>query len=105
MGGCRQLADIDKKFCQSHADVKTKEYRPTYRKLYKTAVWLKMSAFVMSRDPICKICGTRPSTDADHIKPHKGDPVLFYDVGNLQGACKQCHSKKTRAEQAAESTC
>ena len=27
----------------------------------------------------------------DHIKPHKGDVVLFYDPTNLQSLCKHHH--------------
>lgn len=37
---------------------------------------------------------------ADHIEPHRGDPSLFFDLGNLQTLCKTCHdTHKQRAEQ------
>jgi hypothetical protein len=36
----------------------------------------------------------------DHIQPHRGDPVLFWDSkGNWAGLCKPCHdSDKQRQE-------
>jgi len=39
------------------------------------------------------------ATVADHIIPHKGDEVLFWDEINLQGLCKEHHdSDKQRQE-------
>lgn len=35
------------------------------------------------------------ATHVDHIKPHKGDPMLAFDEGNLQALCHSCHSIKT----------
>jgi 5-methylcytosine-specific restriction protein A len=34
----------------------------------------------------------------DHIVPHKGDMVLFWDRTNWQGSCKHCHDIKTSTE-------
>jgi len=31
----------------------------------------------------------------DHVRPHKGDPALFWDHGNWQPMCWPCHSRKT----------
>jgi 5-methylcytosine-specific restriction protein A len=31
----------------------------------------------------------------DHIKPHKGDKRLFWDMKNHQPLCKRCHDVKT----------
>jgi 5-methylcytosine-specific restriction protein A len=37
-----------------------------------------------------------PATVVDHIIPHRGDPVLFWDrKGNWQGLCAPHHNKKT----------
>ena len=38
---------------------------------------------------------TVPAVDVDHIRPHKGDPTLFWDPQNWQSLCKPCHSAKT----------
>ena len=37
----------------------------------------------------------RRSEVVDHIKPHHGDPVLFWDRENWQALCVRCHNKKT----------
>ena len=54
------------------------------------------------REPLCRHCLDRgevkPATDVDHVKPHKGDPDLFWH-GQLQSLCKECHSVKTAQEQ------
>lgn len=52
---------------------------------------------------ICQMCG-RGEADtsklvADHIKPHRGDPKLFWDIDNLQCLCRSCHdSDKAKLE-------
>jgi 5-methylcytosine-specific restriction protein A len=38
------------------------------------------------------------ATVVDHIKPHQGDPELFWDSENLQALCAPCHSRKTASE-------
>lgn len=58
--------------------------------------WRKLRRLILNRDPICKICGRRPSTEVDHLVPLAagGDN----SPTNLQGVCKRCHSKKTATE-------
>lgn len=34
----------------------------------------------------------------DHIVPHRGDGKLFWDEGNWQALCKNCHDSKTMTE-------
>lgn len=34
----------------------------------------------------------------DRIRPHRGDPVLFWDQTNWQPLCKHHHDVKTRNE-------
>jgi len=31
------------------------------------------------------------ATVCDHITPHKGDPIKFWNAGNLQSLCAPCH--------------
>lgn len=56
----------------------------------------------LRRHPLCVMCGQKGLTVAaevvDHIRPHKGDRVLFWDAGNWQSLCKRCHDAKTRRE-------
>jgi 5-methylcytosine-specific restriction endonuclease McrA len=77
------------------------------RRLYDTAQWRKRTQpAVLRRDPFCKIgklCGGRAlSTDVDHIikasdyvAQHGGDERYFFDLNNLQGACREDHTAKT----------
>jgi 5-methylcytosine-specific restriction protein A len=73
-----------------------------YRKLYNGKAWRMLREQVLLRDGYrCqhKTCGvilqrgrTSPnSAVVHHIKAHKGDNDLFYDVVNLQSVCKRCH--------------
>ena len=76
-------------------------------RLYDSAHWRKRTQpAVLARDPLCQlmiVCdGSSPSTDADHTIPaekyvaqHGGDLRWFFDLSNLKGACKQCHTAKT----------
>lgn len=54
--------------------------------------WDRIRAEVLARDPICKICGTRSSTQVDHVRP-KTD-----DHSHLQGVCYPCHKAKSSSE-------
>ncbi len=39
-----------------------------------------------------------PATVVDHIRPHKGNQELFWDVTNWGALCKRCHDIKTVKE-------
>jgi len=73
-----------------------------YRKLYRTKHWQLLRRDILLRDAFrCqhKGCGVMlkdgrsgdRSAVVHHIKPHKGDLVLFFDPDNLQAVCKGCH--------------
>jgi len=37
-----------------------------------------------------------PAALVDHVVPHQGNPVLFWDeINNWQSLCPSCHSRKT----------
>ncbi|MCX5598442.1 HNH endonuclease [Streptomyces phaeochromogenes] len=59
--------------------------------------WSKIRARILARDPICKICGVRPSAFCDHIVAKADD---HSDTG-LQGLCGPCHDQKSAREGAA----
>ena len=97
--GCRSL--VSKGYCEEH-----KASRPNYRnkdtqRLYDTDTWQRLRAMQLSSDPWCKMCLDNgvytQAIDVDHIKPHRGDPALFFG-GELQSLCKSCHSRKTLSE-------
>jgi len=55
-----------------------------------------MREVVLIEEPVCMICGVKPSVEVDHILPLcKGGTDLR---DNLQGVCSACHDDKTRAD-------
>ncbi len=48
---------------------------------------------------ICRICNKRLAQCVDHIKPHRGNEVLFWTVTNWQPACLACNTRKARTEE------
>ncbi|HKD60534.1 MAG TPA: HNH endonuclease signature motif containing protein [Terracidiphilus sp.] len=65
------------------------------------AAWQKARVGFLAAHPICvdpdrrHIGEIRSAVEVDHITPHRGDRVLFWDSRNWQGLCKSCHSFKT----------
>jgi len=49
--------------------------------------------------PLCQQCHaegrTTAATVVDHVRPHKGDHALFWDLANWQALCKPHHDAKT----------
>jgi 5-methylcytosine-specific restriction protein A len=49
--------------------------------------------------PLCRRCESlgivTAATVVDHVIPHKGDQVKFWDRGNWQPLCEACHNRKT----------
>jgi 5-methylcytosine-specific restriction endonuclease McrA len=63
--------------------------------------WRRARAAYLARHPLCVPCAAAgrlaPATVVDHVVPHRGDPVLFWDERNWQGLCKPCHGRQDRA--------
>lgn len=66
------------------------------------AKWRRESKAFIALDPWCVGLGpgcTIIATLVDHVIPHRGDMVLFWDRKNWQPLCEHCHNKhKARAE-------
>ena len=64
--------------------------------------WQLIREIHLRKHPLCVHCEAAgrftPATELDHIQPHKGDKVLFWEQTNRQGLCKSCHSRKTASE-------
>jgi len=58
--------------------------------------WHRERRRYLLANPLCK-CGAR-ATVVDHIIPHNGDIVLFWDRTNWQSLCTRCHDSKTARE-------
>ncbi|MGE4337992.1 MAG: HNH endonuclease [Pigmentiphaga sp.] len=75
-----------------------------WRSWYKTSRWQRLRWSILVRDLFtCHMCkGIEADTSrlvADHVRPHRGDEVLFWDTGNLQCLCKPCHDKLKQSEE------
>jgi 5-methylcytosine-specific restriction protein A len=67
------------------------------------ARWNRARVEWLREHPLCvnggEVAGCRfTGSTVDHIKPHRGDPELFWDRENWQTMCAPCHSAKTAAE-------
>jgi 5-methylcytosine-specific restriction enzyme A len=64
--------------------------------------WRRARKRFLRRHPLCGTCREagrlQASTVVDHIVPHRGDPVLFWDESNWAASCKRCHDAKTARE-------
>lgn len=62
--------------------------------------WQSARKGFLAKHPECAECfrngKIKPATVVDHIKPHRGDMVLFWLRSNWQALCKRCHDQKTR---------
>lgn len=77
-----------------------------WRGWYNLARWKKLRARVFKRDLFTCRCGCdhiehdAAQLVADHIKPHRGDPALFWDERNIQTLRKSpCHDKVKQAQE------
>jgi 5-methylcytosine-specific restriction protein A len=74
-----------------------------YRHLYKTAAWQWLRKQHLEAHPLCAMCEKIGHVTAaevvDHIKPHKGDRILFFDPANLSSLCKWHHDSVKQAEE------
>ena len=61
--------------------------------------WREARRLFLKRHPLCQRClkygKITPATVVDHIVPHRGDMLLFWDQENWQALCKECHDQKT----------
>lgn len=73
-----------------------------YRKWYKTARWRKIRQHQLAVEPLCRMCSQQGyvtvATVCDHITPHKGDEVLFFN-GPFQSLCKLHHDGAKQSEE------
>lgn len=85
----------------------------TYRRLYRDKRWcgphgVRQQALL--RDLYtCQRCGClviegnthhRRAAVANHKTPHKGNEALFFDLDNVETACKACHDTLVQREEA-----
>ena len=99
--GCPALTDHKTGYCDAHraaADLRRGSSRDrgyTYR-------WEQARIQFLREHPLCAECERNgkvtAATVVDHIKDHKGNHDLFWNVNNWQPLCKHCHDRKTITE-------
>jgi 5-methylcytosine-specific restriction protein A len=91
---------LDVKQRNREHDARRRTAQP-WRALYKTARWLHLREAQLRDEPLCQRCKARgvvrEATVVHHKEAHKGDPVLFFDAGNLASSCKPCHDRDEQA--------
>lgn len=106
--GCGQI-EVDGGYCQAHQERRAVDGKERYQrkwksrpwvKLYYSPRWKKLSRAKLQANPVCENCGKDIADEVHHLKPHRGDPVLFFAWENLQSLCKSCHSRETAREKA-----
>ena len=67
------------------------------------AKWRKLRNAFIATNPLCRFClrlgNIVGAQVVDHIKPHRGDAKLLYDMQNLQSLCFSCHDKHKQRQE------
>ena len=96
--GCPNLCDHGV-YCNDHSDYSADRLRGSAAERGYDGKWRKARARFLREHPLCVKCREQgkltPATVVDHIIPHRGDPVLFWDENNWQPLCRDCHGVKT----------
>lgn len=99
--GCPRLVPYGRRYCEEHAPLHIHDVKSTQEKGYGPR-WRKARAAFLRTHPLCVRCFERgqltKATVVDHIRPHRGDPALFWDTSNWQSLCKPCHDRKTMTD-------
>jgi len=86
---------------RAEADRKREREKP-WRRWYRTKRWKLKRRAQLDRIPWCEPCKragrSRPANTADHVIPHRGDPLLFWH-GELESQCDSCHSRPKQREE------
>lgn len=70
-----------------------------------TTAWDRASASRLTRHPLCEYCEAgafgepciTPATLTDHLIPHRGDQVIFWNRAHWVSSCKPCHDGPKQA--------
>jgi 5-methylcytosine-specific restriction enzyme A len=95
-----RLAAMPPRLAAPKDEAKRTAYRAKvnpWRKWYNTKEWQRLRWSVLKRDLfICQLCGTAQIETskmvADHIRPHRGNPALFWDDENIWAVDAECHN-------------
>lgn len=70
--------------------------REPWRNWYKRAIWLRLRAQQLAKEPLCECClierdDVVGAEVVHHREPHRGVWERFVDPDNLASVCKPCH--------------
>jgi 5-methylcytosine-specific restriction protein A len=110
--GCAALSYGDRGFCAKHAEEYKQDRLKADREQRETSAqrgygyrWQQARKGFLAKHPLCVKCleqgRTTEATVVDHIIPHKGDKVTFWDRDNWQSLCATHHNEKTAREDGA----
>lgn len=111
MRACNRLTR-NPRYCDEHAVVAAQQAAEATRRADQLrgssasrgydGRWRKARAGFLAKHPLCVHCEqvgrVTEARHVDHIVPHKGDKVLFWERANWQPLCASCHSIKTATE-------
>ena len=101
--GCPRLVPYGKHYCEQH-EAQHRGERPGAGRRGYDRKWQKARLSYLRQHPYCVCCMKEgkmvEATVVDHIRPHRGNHVLFWDKNNWQSLCKPCHDRKTWNEDA-----
>jgi len=104
--GCPELVR-DGPYCEKHKKEKQKVQDQRRGSAYSRGYdkrWQTYRLRYLNDHPLCECKDCKESdrilaaSVVDHIIPHKGDTVLFWDPKNHQAMAKRCHDIKTAKE-------
>ena len=97
--GCPKLTEG--RYCEEHEALHRGERKSSSGRGYNSK-WQRARKRFLKEHPLCCTCEEEGkyvrATVVDHIKPHRGDPILFWDEENWQPLCKHHHDVKTMTE-------
>jgi 5-methylcytosine-specific restriction enzyme A len=102
--GCAALISIGR-YCHMHSSdaLQYDRYRGNSSARGYGGKWRTARLSYLSANPLCVMCMAKDiiaSADVvDHIKPHRGDMVLFWDMSNWQSLCYSCHNSTKQREE------
>ena len=88
--GCVNLTP--KSYCEQHRRIYGENRLSAAKRGYGYKWRIAANKF-LRLNPICR-CGNQAEC-VDHIVPHRGNKILFWDKSNWQALCKECHNRKT----------
>lgn len=96
--GCPNLCDHGV-YCNDHSDYTADHLRGNAAERGYDGKWRNARERFLRKHPLCVKCRENgkltPATVVDHIIPHRGDPILFWNENNWQPLCRDCHGEKT----------